>query len=392
VRTEPAAPAKAEPAAPAKVEKAAPAKAEPAAPAKVEKAAPVKAEPAAPAPEKKSAFGKIGPGRFTAVESPTTVARTAPVTHGSGFGTIKPTGGPSKFGVIGAERRTSKIIVSNRQNKPVISSAFFLAINGNGETRVLPVLSGMLIGSVWANSTVPDIALSSDADRKQGEIILEDGRIWVKNYSKRCTLYLNDEQSETDRFEIEIGDVVRIHSAFDLARANDTVLILLDRIPEGLTWDQIPVEKNSNETVQLVREGDPTMQSVFFAYQKGRFAVSHFSGLKGFVVNNRPGELNKTLSPMDGVCIDGTYFICLANAIVCQTPWKRKTDPAKKAPVVRPGGLQIAIRERTVKKGFSRREALLKDIRLFIPKGNLVLILGGSGAGKTTFINAVMGY
>ena len=353
---------------------------------------PVRTEKAAPAPEKKSGFGTVGAGRFTAVESRTTVARTAPVTHGGAFGTVKPAGGTSKFGVVGGERRTSKIIFSNRQNKPVISSAFFLAINGNGETRIIPVLNGMLIGSVWANSTVPDIALSSDADRKQGEILLEDGRIWVKNYSKRCTMYRNDEQSETDRFEIEIGDVVRIHSAFDLVRANDTVLILLDRIPEGLTWDQIPVEKNANDTVQLVREGDPTMQSVFFTYQKGRFAVSHFSGLKGFSVNNRPGELNKTLSPMDVVCIDGTYFICLTNAIVCQTQWKRKTDAARKAPVVKPGGLQIAIRERTVKKGLGRREALLKDIRLFIPKGNLVLILGGSGAGKTTFINAVMGY
>lgn len=35
---------------------------------------------------------------------------------------------------------------------------------------------------------------------------------------------------------------------------------------------------------------------------------------------------------------------------------------------------------------------LLKDIRLDIPMSSMVLILGGSGAGKTTFMNAVMGY
>ena len=35
---------------------------------------------------------------------------------------------------------------------------------------------------------------------------------------------------------------------------------------------------------------------------------------------------------------------------------------------------------------------LLKDIKLDIPMSSMVLILGGSGAGKTTFMNAVMGY
>ena len=35
---------------------------------------------------------------------------------------------------------------------------------------------------------------------------------------------------------------------------------------------------------------------------------------------------------------------------------------------------------------------LLKDINLTVPNGSLVLLLGGSGAGKTTLVNAVTGY
>lgn len=307
----------------------------------------------------------------------------------NGFGMI----GGSRFGMLNnADRRTSKIIFSNRKNKPVISSAFFIMINGNGETRVIPVLNGMLIGRVWSNSAVPDIPLSCDADRRQGEIIMDEDKIWFCNYSQRCTIFLNDEQSTTDRFQIRFGDIIRIHGPFDLMRANDTVLILVDQVPEGMSWDRIQVEKNSNDTVQLVREDDPTKPSVQFTCQKGRFSLSHFSGLKGFTVNNRPGELNKTLNAMDVLTIEGMYFVCVANAIVCPAMWKRKTDPARRTVAVRPGGLQINIRARTVRKGLSRREALLRDIRLFIPKGSLVLVLGGSGAGKTTFINAVMGY
>lgn len=54
-------------------------------------------------------------------------------------------------------------------------------------------------------------------------------------------------------------------------------------------------------------------------------------------------------------------------------------------------GLTINLQERTIRE-FFRKKALLRDIHLSIPQGHMVLLLGGSGAGKTTFINAVNGY
>lgn len=54
-------------------------------------------------------------------------------------------------------------------------------------------------------------------------------------------------------------------------------------------------------------------------------------------------------------------------------------------------GLSIDVRERTV-KDFAKKRYLLKDIAMDIPNGSMVLLLGGSGAGKTTFVNAVIGY
>lgn len=54
-------------------------------------------------------------------------------------------------------------------------------------------------------------------------------------------------------------------------------------------------------------------------------------------------------------------------------------------------GLHIRVRERTAIADFKKRY-LLKDINLDIPNGSLVLLLGGSGAGKTTLVNAVNGY
>ena len=53
--------------------------------------------------------------------------------------------------------------------------------------------------------------------------------------------------------------------------------------------------------------------------------------------------------------------------------------------------LSIRIRERAV-SGLSGKKVLLDNISMDIREGQMVLILGGSGAGKTTFMNAVMGY
>ena len=55
------------------------------------------------------------------------------------------------------------------------------------------------------------------------------------------------------------------------------------------------------------------------------------------------------------------------------------------------GGLTVNIKRRTV-FDFFRLKYLLKDIHLAVPEGHMVLLLGGSGAGKTTFVNALTGY
>ena len=45
-----------------------------------------------------------------------------------------------------------------------------------------------------------------------------------------------------------------------------------------------------------------------------------------------------------------------------------------------------------IQEEFFKKKVLLRDIHLAIPQGHMVLLLGGSGAGKTTFVNAINGY
>ena len=54
-------------------------------------------------------------------------------------------------------------------------------------------------------------------------------------------------------------------------------------------------------------------------------------------------------------------------------------------------GLTVNLKERSVHE-FLHKKVLLRDIHMSIPQGHMVLLLGGSGAGKSTYVNAINGY
>ena len=90
----------------------------------------------------------------------------------------------------------------------------------------------------------------------------------------------------------------------------------------------------------------------------------------------------------------------------CLWGWKKKYSPLWKVEEMRneaadffsgsraavlDQGLTVNLEERTA-SDFFKKKYLLRDIHMYIQPGHMVLLLGGSGAGKTTYINAVNGY
>ena len=86
--------------------------------------------------------------------------------------------------------------------------------------------------------------------------------------------------------------------------------------------------------------------------------------------------------------------------------WRKKYQPLWKAAEIKNSaaeyfsgaraqvmdqGLTVNLEERTATE-FFKKKYLLRDIHMYIRPGHMVLLLGGSGAGKTTYINAVNGY
>lgn len=75
-----------------------------------------------------------------------------------------------------------------------------------------------------------------------------------------------------------------------------------------------------------------------------------------------------------------------APAAVALPPYQEQADQGKETV------MSVDIDQvRVTKHGSIMKKTLLKDIHLDIDKGEFILILGGSGAGKTTFIKALLG-
>ena len=81
-----------------------------------------------------------------------------------------------------------------------------------------------------------------------------------------------------------------------------------------------------------------------------------------------------------------------------QPAWKVEDIKAEMARLATHGsasvmdeGLTVNLTERTATE-FFKKKVLLRGIHMAIPQGHMVLLLGGSGAGKTTYLNAINGY
>ncbi len=114
-------------------------------------------------------------------------------------------------------------------------------------------------------------------------------------------------------------------------------------------------------------------------YKDGRWQVEDTSTKFGVSVNGTKIEGSAPLHENDEICIGNTVFYFTGT----QLKYSHRQYMENR--------LSIHIEERSVWQLF-KKQTLLKDIDVTVYPGEMVLLLGGSGAGKTTFINAVTGY
>lgn len=250
-----------------------------------------------------------------------------------------------------------------------------------------------LIGRTSSNGK-PDIPIDSPVvSRKHGHIFLRDGYYFYEDLSSTNGTYINGilygRESQTGKYKnlLKIGDVLRIdHCDLDNPHPNAAILVAVHAAGNKLVNKYVPLGKcrslmigRNVGDIKLDNSAISEQHAVFTKKEDNRWLVSDCDSTNGVFINNIRINSPTVLKPMDVIRIAEYVFIYTVDKLhyFCSEKSVRQ--------------LVIKIEERSVRKLF-KKQVLLQDINLSISEGEMVMILGGSGAGKTTFVNAVLGY
>ncbi len=202
--------------------------------------------------------------------------------------------------------------------------------------------------------------------------IYKDKDVWkYKNLSADVFTFVGGRNLKKDEETVlSDGDIIRL--------SNDRMLtaIFFEEFVSGRDWKIINMDDGRHSVVITDRK-DGSDGAISLQYENGTWKLQEIN--EGQVLLNGVEVRDAVRIRIDD-CIEigDTKFYFEGSGLVYGYPTEGS-------------GLSINIDERAAHQAM-RKVTLLKDINLSIEPGNMVLILGGSGAGKSTFVNAVTGY
>ena len=274
--------------------------------------------------------------------------------------------------------------------KDLVDPAELVAIKVGGESAQFKLDRTVTVGRKrhFVRKNQPQISLNDPLVAfVQGKLAHYLGEWHYQNLTilNRTSINGNPLQKGEDHL-LKNGDIIRIQRG-----SEQMIFIFLLRFAGELAWKKLPLrtEQAVYHIYSHVRRDLPISEEetpdkpadhhALIRYIYGHWQVEDVQTERGVYVNQRRVDGTMVLAPNDVINIGDTVFYFAGDYLAYNHTTFREHD------------LQIHIDHRSV-GSFLKRRLLLKDIRLSIEPGSMVLILGGSGAGKTTFINAITGY
>lgn len=277
--------------------------------------------------------------------------------------------------------------------------ATLLILERGKQVRIVSLSGSMSIGRE-SNEFMNDISLKSGiVSRNHGEFVYDDNAeiyYYRDNNSLNGTFYngvklekLNERGSRA--VKLNDGDILRIDcDNLVNPRSDAVVLVFSTKFAIGETWHRyslydkthVNIGRNIENGISLTDFMASRNHAVLERYNN-MWYIADSGSVNGLAVNRTAIQGQCPLNIFDVINIANTTLIFLGNEIIYNEVHLnvQKQDYSNRSVVM---GVNI----NEVKFGNKR---LLNNINLDIETGDFILILGGSGAGKTTFIKAVMG-
>lgn len=309
-------------------------------------------------------------------------------------------------------------------NARTSESAVLIMFNKQGVFATNKLGTLTTIGRATEQSNC-DIKISSPiVSRSHGEIAMINGEYHYRDLNSTNGTYINNvligQNSAVNKQAAVLndGDVLCFDIRKDGQSRPDCVFALFTTFCNANSeWSslelnndmvEICVGRSAQSVLQIDNDTISEKHASFFCSSNGWAIIDHQS-TNGVYLNGKKMSTPRYLKAYDVVRIVDSYFIFTGEQLLFSkgiTNLENKKVPKQQIPVITSppvvqnvsiipvqtqGQLVINITERSVIQRF-KKLLLLQDINLTVSNGEMVLILGGSGAGKTTFINAVMGY
>ncbi len=285
------------------------------------------------------------------------------------------------------------ILLERKKLQPKI---FFL---NKGKIDVADVNKPLILGRKTDSNPV-DIDMQCDfVSRQHGEFAFDnEGVYYIDTRSTNGTYYNGKKVTPGIKQYLSDGDTLHIFNGNPSTTADFTCLIFSTNYPKK--WESTVIEISDDVAeINIGRVGKRNLlmndavvsanHASFFIAKSGWAVIDHDS-TNGVYLNNTRINQPQYIRVGDCIRVANINFIYTGKTFIYQrntvTSGKLREDKSHLG-----SQLDIRIVERSVWQR-TKKLMLLQNINMTINPGEMILILGGSGAGKTTFMNAVMGY
>lgn len=271
--------------------------------------------------------------------------------------------------------------------KQIRQSAILLVLIPEGELREYH-LSDMGKGQLnIGRSSDNDIVLNSSAvSHHHGRLTLQNGKTYYEDLNSSngtyvdvlgTAKYLHGSQGNIG---LKDGMVLNVGGMGN----QNAVYMMYSLCSSDEVWKRININKKRlsigrapGNDIVLSHPAISRQHAAIEPCQAGGYEIVDVSGKNGTLVNGRMINGRKRLKECDIIQIVAFQMIYLKESIFYKTSSE---------------GISLNIQHLRKVVGGSQKKELLHDVNLQIESNEFVAIIGGSGAGKTTLMNAISGF